>query len=183
MKSSCLLAVVVLAFACGGAAPPLVAPADDGAASMPVPLPGEPLPALSLAELLAPRPADVAEAQRLVVGAWDGRRYAVAGDGPLPWTEAEVANAPSNDARMTWRLGSEGRFVYVDGHCRSSGRDEVYEVRIPDGETRLELKITRAEGSCDGSPGWIENIRGLDATALVLIDGSTAGVTGFRRAP
>lgn len=184
-----LAPVVTLASLLGCGASPAVPPANNSVARAPEPRtsPGctlvaanEPLSREELELKAAPEPVE--EARALLVGTWDGYHFML--DNELGHSSAP----PRPDGFITGCFAS-GR-VTLPHEATKPGcgpRTRTYTlVREPDGGNALTLYVER-RGGCPNDAGFHQPYRSpyyvhrLDDKVLVLIDGVTGGVTGYRR--
>lgn len=169
----------LLAALAGCAASPSPAPPPASITAAPADGPPEPFAGITRAELASSVvPGSLDEARRLLVGRWHGH-----------WYEEETSGAAGADARREeiLDLRADGMYTRHAERCRPSGRYGRYSVdRDPDETLVLEL----APGhTCSGRPACGDEctgslpkyLRRLDAGLLVLVDGMTGAVWGYRR--
>lgn len=189
MRIAFLLAV---ATACGAPSAAPTMPANRNASvpagpSEPGCTRGAPRPPLLAADLeLKAVPAVDSEARALLLGTWEGHAFSVDGEfgtpGLTPEPGAPVLACFDAPNRLVMSAGSDTEMT--DG-CVP--RSKTYEVRRePDAGNELVVYIERS-GGCPEDAGFKTPYRSpyrvhrLDERFLVLVDGVTGAVTGYRR--
>jgi hypothetical protein len=184
--------------ACGGA-PPAAPGATNASSASPPPVephvcatPRTPVTALARAELLqVALPADPRAAEQQLVGIWDGHVFDLGVDeleqpGSKPSAQSAETLCFDQDGQLTKLApananddGEPAKACVVKSRTYSLQQD-------PDGASGLELRIV-SSGGCPGDASFggsytsANYIRRLDDRFLVLIDGSTGVVSGYRR--
>lgn len=170
---------LLLAVLAGCAASPSPAPPPASITAAPAEGPPEPFPAVTRAELASSVvPGSEAEARRLLVGRWHGHLY-----------EEESSGTAGADARVEeiLDLRADGTYTRRAARCRPSGRYGHYSVDRDADET-LVLELAPGH-TCSGRPACADecsathpkDLRRLDGGLLVLVDGMTGAVWGYRR--
>lgn len=180
--------------ACGGA-PPLLAspPTDTRAATRTVEsqctrrvTPTEPLSRKELEHEAAP--SDAAAAHDQLLGVWDGHAFSLDGELGEPGRDPEAEDVRTVCFDAGGRLTSpESREVEPAPRPGCVPRSRTYSVRREEEAGNLLVLEVRLTGGCPGDAGYTEPylslyyVHRLDDRFLVLIDGVTAEVSGYRR--
>jgi hypothetical protein len=184
--------------ACGGA-PPAAPGASSGISASPPPVephvcasPRTPVTALARAELeQVALPADPRAAEQRLAGIWDGHLFDLGVD-----ELEQPGSQPSAQSAETLCFDHDGELTKLappstddDGEPVQTCvvRSRTYSLQQdPDGSPGLELRVV-SSGGCPGDASFGGSytsayyIRRLDDRFLVLIDGSTGVVSGYRR--